>query len=74
MVGLSPLRLCREMRSGVSPKLRQDQVSGSVFKRKKMGCPDTMMSTWGSLMVKKMVGSRELRPLQSIAKPRSAGG
>lgn len=48
----------------------------SVSKRKEMGCPDTMMTTLGSLVVIEMVGLRELRPLQlSMAKPRrSAAG
>jgi hypothetical protein len=42
----------------------------------KMGCPDTIMTSQGSLLVMEGVGFRELGPLQSfMAKPKkSAGG
>ena len=46
-----------------------------VTKRKEMGHSYTMMATWGSLLVIAMLGSRELRTLQSfIAKPRRSAG
>ena len=48
----------------------------ALVSKMKMGCPDTIMTSQGSLLVMEGVGFRELGPLQSfMAKPKkSAGG
>ena len=60
---------------GPQNSIRTEYVA-PVSSRKEMGRPHTTIVTRGSLLVMGVVGSRELRPLQSsIAKPRrSVGG
>jgi hypothetical protein len=42
---------------GPQNPIRTEQVA-PVSKRKKMGCPHTIIATWGSLLVMGVVGSR----------------
>lgn len=60
---------------GKSPKIHQDRVNGPVSKRRRRATPYIMVTTWVSLIVMAVVGSRELRSLLvSIVKPRRLSG